>query len=116
MGEEGVARGSREADLDEGVVDAEASGPEQHGALEQRRRDGAHGGRGEGAGGGGAPRRGARADGGGEEGRLRRRRAEGERAGDGGGGVEEVGEHGDWRAEMRLSVVRSCVHSVLCLC
>ncbi|XP_047057118.1 PE-PGRS family protein PE_PGRS18-like [Lolium rigidum] len=36
----------------------EPSGPEQHGPLEQRRRDGAHGGRGERAGGGGAPRRG----------------------------------------------------------
>lgn len=84
--------------MDERVVDAEAAGPEQHGALEQRGRDGAHGAGGEGARRGGAPVRAG--DGGGKEGGLGRGRrpAEGERAGHGGGRrVEEVGEHGDWQ-------------------
>lgn len=54
VGEEGVARGAGEADVEERVVEAEPPGPDQHGALEQRRRDGHH------RGGGGGERGGRR--------------------------------------------------------
>ena len=117
MGEEGVARGAREPGVEERVVEAEAAGPDQHGALEQRRRDGGgRGGGGEG-GRGGAPRRGRAREGGEERGPRRRERVEGEGAGrrgdDGGGwGVEEVGEHGDWRY---AQLVYQSLESVRCV-
>jgi hypothetical protein len=98
VGEEGVARGPGEPEVEERVVEAEPAGPGQHGPLEQRRRDGSRGGGGEGER-GGAPR-GRSAHRGREERRLdgrRRRPAEREGVGAGGegGGVEVVGEHGD---------------------
>jgi hypothetical protein len=103
VGEEGVARGPGEPEVEERVVEAEPAGPGQHGPLEQRRRDGSRGGGGEGER-GGAPR-GRSAHRGREERRLdgrRRRPAEREGVAAGGGGVEEVGEHGDgWGAELQ---------------
>jgi hypothetical protein len=95
--------------VEERVVEAEPAGPDQHGALEQRRRDGGRG-RGEGER-GGAPRR-RSAHRGREEGGLSRgggrRPAEGEGVGGGGGRVEEVGEHGDWRCVLTAVSVGAC--------
>lgn len=117
MGEERVARGAGEPDVEERVVEAEAAGPDQHGTLEQRRRDGGRGGGGVESErrGGSAPWRDRARERGEERGLRRREGAEGEgagRRGDGGGwAVEEVGEHGDWRyglAAVCVSCVRVC--------
>ena len=100
--------------MEERVVEAKPAGPDQHGALEQRRHDGGRGGGGvEGERrGGSAPWRDRARERGKEWGLRRWEGAEGEgawRRGDGGGWtVEEVGEHGDWRYGLSCSVRVLC--------
>lgn len=104
--------------MEERVVEAEAAGPDQHGALEQRCGDGGRRGGGvEGErGGGSAPRRDRARERGEERGLRRWEAAEGEgawRRGDGGGwAVEEIGKHG----ELRYGLAAECACPVCAVC